>query len=73
MALTQEYQYDPKLDPRQSDKFGPLTQNCLQMNQAVNVHFIGCEADIVKLNVLKGAPLIGMDSEWRPTVKPFAE
>jgi len=43
------------------------------MKQSIQVHFIGSEADVAKLNELRGAPLIGMDSEWRPTVKPFAD
>ena len=37
------------------------------------MHFIGSDADVPLLERLKGKPLIGMDSEWRPTVKPFSE
>ena len=43
------------------------------MRDDVNLHFIGKEEEIQLLERLKGKPLIGMDSEWRPTVKPFAE
>ena len=43
------------------------------MSESFNLHFIGSEADLPLLDRLQGAPMIGMDSEWRPTVKPFAE
>ena len=43
------------------------------MKPNINLHFIGSEADLPLLDRLQGAPMIGMDSEWRPTVKPFAE
>ena len=37
------------------------------------MHFIGTEADIPLLDRLQGVPMIGMDSEWRPTLNPFTE
>ena len=43
------------------------------MNPDINLHFIGSEADLPLLDRLQGSPMIGMDSEWRPNVKPFAE
>lgn len=43
------------------------------MNTNINLHFIGSEADIPLLDRLQGVPMIGMDSEWRPNVKPFAD
>lgn len=43
------------------------------MDPSVNVHFIGQESDIPLLDRLVGAPMIGMDSEWRPNIKPFTE
>ena len=43
------------------------------MDESVEVHFIGSEADVALLDRLVGKPHVGMDSEWRPTVKPFAE
>lgn len=43
------------------------------MKNSINLHFIGSEQDVHLLNRLKGKPLVGMDSEWRPTVKPFTE
>ncbi len=43
------------------------------MENSVNLHFIETESQVELLGRLKGVPMIGMDSEWRPTVKPFAE
>ena len=66
-------QYKPQTDPQVTDHFGPIKENSLNMSSSINLHFIGSEADIPLLDRLQGAPMIGMDSEWRPTVKPFAE
>ena len=43
------------------------------MFSTIQVHFIGAEADVPLLARLKGSPMIGMDSEWRPGIKPFSE
>ena len=56
-----------------ADHCGPITPNSHQMPANVNMHFIGSEADVPLLDRLVGARMIGMDSEWRPTVKPFTE
>ena len=41
------------------------------MPSTVTTTFVGAEADIAQLDRLLDAPMIGMDSEWRPSVKPF--
>ena len=43
------------------------------MSASLNLHFIGSEADVPLLDRLQGVPMIGMDSEWRPTLNPFTE
>lgn len=43
------------------------------MQDGVELHFIKDEADVALLDRLRGVPMIGMDSEWRPTVKPFVD
>jgi len=43
------------------------------MTPGINLHFIDSEDKVALLDRLIGVPMIGMDSEWRPTVKPFAE
>ena len=63
----------PKQDPQTGDTYGPVTQGALKMADTVTVHFIGSEADVPLLDKLAGASMIGMDSEWRPNVKPFTE
>lgn len=63
----------PQKDQQTPDSFGPVTKGSLQMPANVNLHFIGSEADVPLLDKLVGADMIGMDSEWRPTVKPFVE
>jgi len=68
-----EIDYNAKLDPMVKDNFGPINNKALRIKDSVQLHFIGSEADVPLLARLKGAPMIGMDSEWRPTVRPFTE
>ena len=35
------------------------------------MHFIGEPKDLSVLAQLIGAPMVGMDSEWRPVISPF--
>ena len=37
----------------------------------MNNYFIQAEDDIDLLDMLKGKTMIGMDSEWKPCLKPF--
>ena len=72
MQQMSEIPYDQKFDPRPKDYFGPIkTNNTVQLPKTVNINFIGGQKDLDVLAKLIGAPMIGMDSEWRPVISPF--
>lgn len=73
LEQVKDVQYNPEKDKQIADHFGPIGKGCLTIPDDANLHFIGSEADIPLLDRLIGVPLIGMDSEWRPTVRPFVE
>ena len=50
-----------------------MKDNCLKVSPSINLHFIDSEAKVSLLDRLVGAPMIGMDSEWRPSIKPFTK
>ena len=67
-----EIPYDPKFDPQPQDFFGPIkTKNTIVLPKEVQMHFIGEPKDLSVLAQLIGAPMVGMDSEWRPVISPF--
>ena len=41
------------------------------MPKYMKFHYISGQQDIHLLHALKGARMIGIDSEWRPTLTPF--
>ena len=64
--------YNPSLDDMPVDQFGPVSEGqCLKLPSHVQVKFIGNQADCQQLRSLIGKPIIGMDSEWRPTMTKF--
>lgn len=65
------YPYDPKFDKQPVDSFGPILNKALQMPKEVKVNFIGNDTDLELLEELVGAEMVGMDSEWRPSISPF--
>jgi len=53
------------------DVFGPVTKpvdDHISLPDSVKVEFISEVEDIPKMECLVGAPMIGIDSEWRPLV-----
>jgi hypothetical protein len=57
-----------------NDVFGPLTkpeEDFFRLPPDVRVEVISELKDIPKLEVLIGAPAIGVDSEWRPQVSKW--
>ena len=67
-----EIPYDPKFDPQPADYFGPIkTKNTVTLPKEVQINFIGTPQDLPVLAKLIGAPMVGMDSEWRPVISPF--
>ena len=71
MAATDGIEYRKQLDPQVNDSFGPINPKALKMAPSVTLSFITQESDIPQLERLKGARMVGMDSEWRPGVRPF--
>ena len=73
MAGLEHVSYDASMDQLVEDEFGPIDKTCARLPASIEVHFIGQEADIQKLDRLLGAKMIGIDTEWRPALKPFSE
>ena len=64
--------YNPEVDPQPIDRFGPMSDEpCLQLPQNVQVKFIHKVPEVKQLQSLIGKEMIGMDSEWRPTMTKF--
>ena len=63
--------YDPCLEPNIVDKFGPVSQDSLQLKPNIEVHFISSEPDCSKLAKLFGKSVVGIDAEWRPNLTRF--
>jgi len=73
LAQIEGVTYNANHDPLPNDSFGPINSNCLKVSPSINVHFVDTEDKVSLLDRLVGAPMIGMDSEWRPSIKPFTE
>ena len=64
--------YNPELDDMPVDQFGPVSKEpSLRLPAHVEVKFIGNEREAQHLRKLIGKPIVGMDSEWRPTMTKF--
>jgi len=64
--------YDPDQDFLPPDRFAPLAETpALRLPEDLVLHFISTEEDVELLKKLNGKPMIGMDSEWRPTMTKF--
>lgn len=64
--------YDPAIDALPIDKFGPIADGpCLQLPNHCQVRFISSVHDVQLLKSLIGKEMVGMDSEWRPTMTKF--
>jgi len=64
--------YSADLDDMPVDQFGPVLEGpCLRLPAQLQVKFIGNPTDCQQLKKLIGKPIVGMDSEWRPTMTKF--
>jgi len=64
--------YSAELDDIPVDQFGPVAEGpSLRLPASVEVKFIGNAQDCQLLRKLIGRPIVGMDSEWRPTMTKF--
>ena len=59
------------------DKFGPVTTDSkdpiMVLPSNIDVKFVGSEKDVAMLKDLVGSSMIGIDTEWRPTLTQFEE
>lgn len=64
--------YNPEVDQLPVDKFGPVSDTIsLCLPATCTIHFICTVPDVALLKSLIGKEMVGMDSEWRPTMTKF--
>ena len=64
--------YNPAIDSLPMDKFGPVADGpALHLPENVSVKFVDDIAGVKLLQNLIGKEMVGMDSEWRPTMTKF--
>lgn len=62
-------EYDAEVENIPVDRFCPVSDGPhLSLPDHVEVKFIGNSTECQELRKLIGKPIIGMDSEWRPTL-----